>query len=50
MYYDVDIDECKDLSAECSPHATCTNTPGSSICTCNTGYTGNGHWCTGKSH
>jgi len=33
---------------ECSVFANCTNTPGSYVCTCRTGYTGNGKNCSGK--
>ncbi|CAM4678592.1 unnamed protein product, partial [Lepidochelys olivacea] len=32
-----DVDECLDL-ASCPASATCTNTPGSHFCTCNTGF------------
>ncbi|KAI8511658.1 complement activation, classical pathway [Branchiostoma belcheri] len=41
-----DKDECADDSHNCSPHATCTNTPGSFTCTCNAGYSGDGVTCT----
>ena len=49
MNDDVDLDECEENFAECSPYATCTNAPGSYICTCKPGYTGNGFHCKGKS-
>ena len=42
----VDINECAD--APCSNKANCTNTPGSYVCECQTGYEGNGKNCTGK--
>ena len=32
----------------CSSVATCHNVPDSYYCTCQTGYTGDGHTCTGK--
>ena len=41
-----DIDEC--LEDPCHSNATCNNTDGSFICSCNTGYTGNGTTCTSK--
>jgi len=44
-----DIDECAATPSSCVTNADCTNTPGSFICTCRTGYTGNGRAaCTGK--
>lgn len=42
----VDDNECANGTALCSPDATCTNTPGSYTCTCNSGYTGTGWVCT----
>ena len=42
-----EIDEC--LDNPCDSNATCTNTDGSYICECNTGFTGNGTNCTGTS-
>jgi|GEM_PF-3283829 len=33
--------------APCDANATCTNTPGSFTCACNTGFTGDGSTCTG---
>ena len=41
-----DIDEC--LTSPCHSQAVCTNIPGNFSCTCNTGYTGNGTYCVGK--
>ncbi|CAB4018016.1 fibrillin-2-like isoform X48, partial [Paramuricea clavata] len=38
------IDECSQANM-CHADATCTNTPGSYLCTCNTGYTGIGTYC-----
>jgi hypothetical protein len=43
--YTSDIDEC--VGNPCDSNAQCTNTAGSFVCTCNTGYTGNGLVCTG---
>jgi hypothetical protein len=46
-YYIVsDIDECRQASS-CHSQATCQNTIGSFLCTCNTGYVGNGQQCVG---
>jgi cysteine-rich repeat protein len=41
-----DIDECGAGSAQCSPQATCSNTPGSFTCTCKPGWSGDGMTCT----
>ena len=38
-----DIDECELGLADCDGNAYCTNTTGSYTCTCNKGYTGEGH-------
>jgi alpha-tubulin suppressor-like RCC1 family protein len=40
----VDIDECAG-DPVCDENATCINTEGSYTCTCNPGYTGDGHHC-----
>ena len=46
-FYDfTDIDECKG-NHSCHVNATCKNTKGSYVCTCNPGYVGNGSDCTG---
>lgn len=42
----VDINECR--NNPCHAQATCTDTIGSYICTCNQGYSGNGFNCAGK--
>lgn len=42
-----DIDECNELSP-CDETATCSNTDGSFLCTCNMGFIGNGINCTGE--
>ena len=44
----VDIDECKLNTDECDINASCNNTEGSYLCTCNSGYQGTGLICTGK--
>ena len=41
----VNRDECVDGSNTCSPNARCVDDFGSFICTCMTGYNGNGHTC-----
>ncbi|MEZ4461521.1 MAG: EGF domain-containing protein [bacterium] len=40
----VDIDECLEATV-CDPNATCTNSPGSFACECNTGFMGDGFSC-----
>ena len=39
----VDIDECK--HNVCHQDASCTNTPGSYRCECNSGFNGDGNFC-----
>ena len=41
----LDIDECS--NSPCDGNAACTNNDGSYECTCNVGYTGDGHSCLG---
>ena len=41
-----DINEC--LSSPCDVNAICTNTEGSFVCECNSGYSGNGSNCGSK--
>jgi len=43
-----DVDECAMNNGGCSDLATCNNVPGSFMCTCINGYTGDGFTCTGK--
>ncbi|NTX55568.1 EGF domain-containing protein [Myxococcus sp. CA039A] len=40
-----DVNECTNGTAQCSPNAYCTNTPGSYTCTCKPGYSGDGWTC-----
>ena len=44
--FNADIDECL-LENECADNATCTNTIGSYMCTCNEGFSGDGFVCEG---
>jgi hypothetical protein len=46
LLFSIDIDECK--STPCDKNAACANTDGSFICTCKTGYSGDGFNCEGK--
>ena len=41
-----DVNECK--YRPCDVFGYCTNTLGSYFCSCNEGYEGDGHKCTGK--
>jgi len=43
-----DVDECVLNTHNCHVNANCTNTLGSFICTCKTGYSGSGVTCNGK--
>ena len=43
-----DIDECLSNIPPCSPNGGCYNTMGSYSCSCNSGYTGNGTHCIGR--
>lgn len=46
--FTLDVDECSNGMNDCHrTTATCTNTRGSFICTCNSGYSGNGRQCIG---
>ncbi|GAB5545702.1 MAG: hypothetical protein SangKO_054620 [Sandaracinaceae bacterium] len=42
----VDDDECAAGTHDCHAQATCTNQPGSYVCTCMPGFTGDGRTCT----
>jgi len=44
--YFLDIDEC--LSNPCHVNANCSDTHGSFVCQCNTGYSGSGLNCSSK--
>ena len=44
-----DFNECDLPDNGCDRDAECVNTEGSYQCTCNTGYTGDGHTCSGES-
>ena len=43
-----DVDECSASSPVCDSNANCSNTPGSYICTCTSGFTGDGKTCQGR--
>ena len=44
----IDIDECSiEEGFPCHPNAMCSNTIGSFLCTCVTGYSGGGKSCEG---
>lgn len=45
----IDVDECASSELnECDSKALCTNSDGSYICRCLSGYQGDGRSCTGK--
>ena len=44
----VDINECEDDPEICGMNANCTNTIGSYMCSCSSGYTGDKTMCTGE--
>lgn len=43
----IDIDECKEETADCALNATCSDTDGGYTCTCRSGFEGDGKTCTG---
>ena len=43
-----DINECEMAIDSCDENAECNNTVGSYLCTCTTGYSGDGFSCIGK--
>ena len=47
-YNYTDVDECNAGMDICADHASCMDTDGSFMCTCNTGYAGDGMTCNGK--
>ena len=48
-YYNPDIDECSSEERfPCHFNANCNNTVGSFLCSCVTGYTGDGMYCEGN--
>ncbi|KAF3980678.1 MAG: hypothetical protein HFP76_00920 [Methylococcales symbiont of Iophon sp. n. MRB-2018] len=44
----MDVDECTETPDVCGSNATCTNSNGSFMCTCNPGYTRNGTVCSSR--
>ena len=43
-----DIDECTTKTDNCDVNAVCTNTAGSHLCACKSGYSGDGITCYGN--
>jgi len=43
-----DTNECEQELDVCHLNATCTDTDGSYVCECLSGFTGNGFHCSGK--
>ena len=48
LIFPLDVDECIPETHTCSENAICSNLPGSYLCECMRGFTGNGTYCTGK--
>ena len=44
----IDVDECKTGVALCDVNATCSNINGYYACECNSGFEGDGVFCTSK--
>ena len=44
----IDINECVQQTHTCDINATCQDTEGSFLCSCNVGFAGNGNNCSGK--
>ena len=42
-----DVNECSAKRDQCHPHANCTNSKGSYLCTCKSGFKGDGSSCEG---
>ena len=47
LHYVPDVDECEEGS-DCSVNAGCQDTNGSYVCTCSSGYSGDGVTCYGE--
>ena len=47
LYLVSDIPECERGLDDCDANATCTNTFGSYLCTCDYGFIGDGYTCIG---
>ena len=43
-----DVNECAGNVSVCDDHANCTDSDGSFLCTCNTGFSGNGYYCSSE--
>ena len=46
FFCNLDVDECSAIP--CGGHGYCSNTAGSYLCICYSGFSGNGTSCTGK--
>ena len=46
-FYSKDVDECSSGTFRCDDNANCTNTIGSFLCNCQSGYAGDGLTCEG---
>lgn len=44
-HFQSDIDECSAITNPCHQNANCRDSDGSCICTCKTGFAGNGIQC-----
>ena len=47
LFWCTDVDECSERLHNCDENANCTNLDEGFNCTCNSGYSGNGTFCSG---
>ena len=50
LWISLDVNECEVYDSLCALNATCSNTIGSYQCNCDTGFTGDGSFCSELNH